>query len=532
MVFSLLLVLAAGIGITASGLFSAPPVRITIVSTNDIHGALWPVRAFWRKEPDPPTVGGFSALAYYVRRIRDENENVLLLDAGDFFQGTPEGNLSLGEIPLLAMNHLGYDALTLGNHEFDFGVEPVASLSRRAAFPFLSANLDILDPARPPFFRDYVILERSGVKIRVVGVINPDLHASVEADLEDQLAVGDAAEAVRRVLEETAGKWDVSVVLSHSGLERDRELAAAVEGIDFILGGHSHSGMEEMETVNSARIGQTYGKATTAAVLSFDCRGGTVSGVDYRLIELEYDEERSDPAMELLLEYATAEIRDRMDVEIARSPGGLSRARAVESSPLGCFVADVILRSGEADFAFCNRAGIRADLPSGSVTRRDVFQVLPFQNTVVVMELSGEEVGGLIDHLFGWGGYGYDFSEGVLITVDPDAEPDAWVKGVLVGGRPLEPDRTYRVATNSFLIRAVARRRPADNPLRVEDTGINVREAVEEALAAAGEFAYSFRPRVVALEEEAAPEKAERRSDREEMKAGEKEPGYGREGGL
>ncbi len=497
--FSLLLILVAGIYLAASDLFSAGSVRITIVATNDIHGSLWPVRAFWREEPDPPLIGGFSALAYYISRIRDENENVLLLDAGDFFQGTPEGNLSLGEIPLLAMNYLDYDALTLGNHEFDFGVEPVVSLSRRAAFPFLSANLSIIDPDLPPFFQDYVILEQSGVRILIVGVINPDLYASVEADLEDQLAVGDVAEAVRRVLAETEGERDVVVVLSHIGLERDRELAAAVEGIDFILGGHSHSGLEEMETVNSTRIGQTYGKTTTAAVLSFDCRGNTISGTDYRLIELEYDEERSDPGMEMLLESTTAEVRFRMDVEIAHCPEGLSRVRAVESSPLGCFIADIILQNGEADFAFCNRAGIREDLPAGPVTRRDVFQVLPFKNTVVVMELSGKEAGELIDHLFSWGGYGYDFSKGVVITIDSEADPGAWVKGVLVGGRPLEPDRIYRVATNSYLIRAIARRRPADNPLRVEDTGITVREAVEEALAASAEFAYTFNPRVMTL---------------------------------
>lgn len=456
----LFLALAAGIYAAATGLLASAPVRITIVATNDIHGALWPVRAFWREEPDPPPVGGFSALSYYVGRIRSENENFLLLDAGDFFQGTPEGNLSRGEIPLLAMNYLGYDALTLGNHEFDFGVDPVVSLSRRAAFPFLSANLGVLDPGTPPFFQDYTIFDRGGVRILVVGVINPDLFASVESDLEGQLEVGDPAEAVRRVLAETAGEWDVSVVLSHLGLERDRKLAAEVEGIDFILGGHSHSGMEELETVSTTRIGQTYGKATTAALLAFDYRRGAFSGVDYRLIQLEYDGERSDPAMELLLEYATAEIRSRMDGEIARSPGGLPRARGVESSPIGCFVADVIRESSGADFAFANRAGIRADLPAGPVTRRDVFQALPFDNTVVVMDLTGEEVRGLIDHLFGWGGYGYDFSEGVLITVDPEAEPGEWVEDVLVGGRPLEPDRTYRVATNSYLVRAVARRRP------------------------------------------------------------------------
>lgn len=497
---ALLFVLVLGLHFVGGCSRTPPPVRVTIVGTNDIHGAVWPVPAFWRNQPDPPPVGGFAALAHYVGRIREENENVLLLDAGDFFQGTPEGNLSLGEIPLLAMNYLGYDALALGNHEFDFGVELVLNLSRKAAFPFLAANMEVIDPRLPDFFRDYAVFDFEGVRILVIGVNTSRLFAMTEPDLESQLAVSGEEDAVRRVMEETAGEWEVCLVLSHIGLERDRELAAAVDGIDFIFGGHSHTGLREPVEVNSTRIVQTYGRNTTAAVLDFEyCRrAGEVTGTDYRLIELDYSEETSDPGMELLLEYATAGIRELMDVEIGRAAHGLSRDRGLPSSPIGSFVADVIQESAGADFAFYNRTGIRKDLPAGPITRRDVFETIPFDNSIVVVEMDGAEVGEMLAYFFRWDNYSYDFSDGVMISLDLAADPDSRVTGVLVGDEPLDEVRGYRVATNSFIAGSLAGRRGEEDPLALDDTGVVVRQAVEDRIASEGKFSYSFTPRVEA----------------------------------
>ena len=201
--------------------------------------------------------------------------------------------------------------------------------------------------------------------------------------------------------------------------------------------------------------------------------------------------------MELLLEYATAEICALMDVEIARCAGGLARGRELKSSPIGSFIADVIRDSSGAEFAFYNRAGIRADLPVGTVTRRDVFQVLPFNNTIVVMEMTGADIAGLLDYCFGWDGYSYDFSDGVLITVDPEAEPAGRVREVRVGGEPLDDGRVYRVATNSYLAGSIAKRRAVEAPLRLEDFGVLVRDALEETISSPGDLEYSFSSRVI-----------------------------------
>ncbi len=489
---------------TVSCVRPSAPARITIVGTNDIHGVLWPVAAFWRETPDPPPVGGFAALSYYVNRVREERENVIVLDAGDFFQGTPEGNLSLGMIPLAAMNRIGYDALALGNHEFDFGVEPVVELAAAADFPFLAANLKVVDPALPDFFRDYAIIEAEGVRILVIGVITPNLFYVTEPDLTGLLSVGEVERAVSRVMEETAGEWEVCVVLSHIGFEGDRELAAAVEGIDFIVGGHSHTGLTEPVAVGSTLITQTFGRNTTVSVLTFGfCRReGSVTTVDYELIELDYAEGTRDPEMEAFLEEATAEIRARMDVEIARAAEGLNRGRDLKSSPLGSFVADAIREAAGADLAFQNRAGVRADLPAGAVTRRRVFEISPFENTAVAAELTGAELAELIGHLFRREGYAHDFSDGVLITVDPDSTGADRIVEISWEGRPLRPDRRYRVATNSFLAASLSRRLPPDRAVEFKDTGIPVRRALERSIGARPEFSYEFKPRVRGLNEE------------------------------
>lgn len=494
--------MGAALCLVACRSYSSSPVTVTIVATNDMHGVVWPVKAVWRGEADPPLAGGFSALSHLVTRIRNEKKNVLLLDAGDFFQGTPEGNMSLGEIPLIVMNYLGYDALTLGNHDFDFGVEPVISLARSATFSFLAANLRIIDPVLSPFFRDYAIFDVAGVRVLVIGVTTPGLVQYSAPGLENYLLAEKEEDAVRRVIEETAGGYDVCVVLSHIGDQRDRELAAAVDGIDIIVGGHSHTGIEEPIKVNSTLIVQGHGRNTTAAVLTFDCRPRTrgVTGASYQLLELEYDELRRDPAVELLLEYLTASVREAVDIEIGWAVEGLARGRELESSPLGSFIADVISQTAGADFALHNRAGIRADLPSGPVTKRDILEVSPFENTIVVMDMTGAEIMDLLGYIFRRDYYAYDFSEGISVTVDASAQPDERVAEVLVRNEPVNNARVYRVATNSFIAEAIARHRGPDDPVRIADTGVLLRDAIAGAVSARDEFTYSFSPRVKAIE--------------------------------
>ena len=154
--------------------------RLIILHTNDIHGQVQPMAARWIDPDDPPLLGGFEALAYTIEEIRTntalEGAGFLLLDAGDIFQGTPEGNLTEGRIVVDWMNRLSYDAVALGNHELDYGQQVIGDLARRAHFPFLAANvIDRRLGQRPAWVRPWIIRHTGGLAVGIVGLTTSDM---------------------------------------------------------------------------------------------------------------------------------------------------------------------------------------------------------------------------------------------------------------------------------------------------------------------------------------------------------------------
>ncbi|MEN6323468.1 MAG: metallophosphatase [Proteiniphilum sp.] len=217
--------------------------RLVILHTNDTHS---------RIEPLPPTdrtapgMGGVVRRASYIDQVRAENEQVLLFDAGDFLQGTPYFNLFKGEVEVKAMNLMRYDAATLGNHEFDYGLEALEKVVRQADFPIVSSNYDFSGTALAGIVKPYLILKKGKLRIGVIGIdIQP--KGLIAADnykgmkfLDPEETANNLAAKLRR--EE---KCDLIICLSHLGYSADVRLAESSRNIDLILGGHSHTYLPE-----------------------------------------------------------------------------------------------------------------------------------------------------------------------------------------------------------------------------------------------------------------------------------------------
>ncbi|MCE5178241.1 MAG: metallophosphatase [Porphyromonadaceae bacterium] len=242
--------------------------QLVLLHTNDTHSRIEPLPLTDRTNPDK---GGVVRRASYIDQVRAENKQVLLFDAGDFLQGTPYFNLFKGEVEVKAMNLMHYDAATLGNHEFDYGLEVLAKAVRRADFPIVSSNYDFSGTALAGMVKPYLILRKGKLRIGVIGIdIQP--KGLIAADnykgmkfLDPEETANNLAEKLRR--EE---KCDLIICLSHLGYSADVRLAESSRNIDLIIGGHSHTYLPEpvkrMNRDNKpVMIYQTSGRGATVA---------------------------------------------------------------------------------------------------------------------------------------------------------------------------------------------------------------------------------------------------------------------------
>lgn len=232
-IITLILLLNITIGLQAQ--------ELVIIHTNDTHSRIEPLPDTDKYNPD---LGGVVRRAAYIEKVRGENENVLLFDAGDFVQGTPYFNMFKGDVEVEAMNILNYDAVTLGNHEFDYGMDVLTNIVKKAKFPIVCTNYDFSQTEIANYIKPYHIIYKNGVKIGILGAnVNPvGLIASTHYDGMEFLSPIETANKTAEMLRKEQN-CDVVICLSHLGYRNELELAEKSRNIDIIIGGHSHTFM-------------------------------------------------------------------------------------------------------------------------------------------------------------------------------------------------------------------------------------------------------------------------------------------------
>ena len=225
--------------------------QLVILHTSDTHSRIEPIDLH---AADPYAgAGGVVRRATFLKDFRTKNPDVLLFDCGDISQGTPYYNLFRGEVEVRMMNLMGYDAMTIGNHEFDFGLDNMARLFRMAHFPVVCANYDVTGTVLEGLVKPYVVLERGGMKIGVFGV-SPKMEGLVQADKCIGIVYNDPIKVAQEMTDLLREKENCEVVIcmSHLGIRSanpegasDENLVGKTRGIDVILGGHSHTFMEK-----------------------------------------------------------------------------------------------------------------------------------------------------------------------------------------------------------------------------------------------------------------------------------------------
>ncbi len=457
----------------ASCAWAAPgPVReIVILHTNDFHSAIDPIEAFWMQ--GSPRVGGAAHIKTMVEQIRREEAGkgnpVFLFDSGDMFTGMLS-RLTYGEILTEMMITMGYDALGIGNHEFDYGSDNFRRQMYRMPFPVLSANTFYRGTDRP-FARPHAIIEKDGVRVGVIGIIGRDAMSVVLPSLVTELEFRDPEPYLRASVQELRPLVDVLVVLAHVGktgpmqsdqeadpevwrdFDADIELARSVPGIDVYLGGHAHRGIDPPYVVpeTGTVIMQTFGHGTRVGVLRLrvDTERHAVLGHEGGLVIPFSGRYPADPLMLRKMQAYKDRYRAEIGTVVGRLQERLTRKYNRESS-LGDFVADVIREVGGGEVGLTNAGGLRADLPAGEVTNGQVRDALPFFNSVVTLELTGAQLAEVLEQ-------GLSLERGMIQVSGLRAEYDLQrpvgrrLVRAQVGAEELDPERSYRVSVISFM---------------------------------------------------------------------------------
>jgi 5'-nucleotidase / UDP-sugar diphosphatase len=424
----------------------AGQVALKILYVNDFHGFAEPYQA----AANEPPLGGIAYLAGAVDRAR-HNQASLLLAAGDMIQGNAWANLFRGKSSLDVMNAMKFDAMVVGNHEFDFGPKVLKERMAQARFPLLGANVKGFSGLKP-----YVIKNLQGVKVAIIGVVTPDTPFATHPRNVAGLAFSTPASAVKKYLQELKGRADIIVVLSHCGFQADKELAARVPGIDVIVGGHSHTKILQPEVVGQTIIVQAWEHAKALGILNLKIKDGKVVGFDGTLQEIspatgpanwQVQEivARYERQTDSLLHRAIGETRVDLEGQHVRE----------RETNLGDFVADVMRQAAGAEVALINGGGIRTGIAQGKIEVKDIYAVLPFDNYLVAIRLTGAQLKAALEHgiarLEEPSG-GFPQVSGLTFTYSRSAPAGSRVKDVTVGGEPLDLQKEYVVATNDFLV--------------------------------------------------------------------------------
>lgn len=439
--------------------------EVTILYTNDFHSAFDAIPAYWL--PGSPRLGGAAHLSSLINRIRGEEKTVFLFDTGDMFTGMLSF-LTKGEALMELMTTMRYDAMAIGNHEFDYGADNFERQMYRVPFPVLGANI-FYKGSTHRYSRPYVILERNGVRLGVIGIIGQDARSVALPSGITQLDFLDPAPVVAAAVEELKPHVDLIVVLAHQGktgpmqtdaearpevqrdFDEDIRLCGAVPGIDVFIGGHAHRGIEApyVHPKTGTLIVQTYGYGTRLGFLKLWLKDRKLVRHQGELMKVWSDRLSPDPAVVAKLERYRRQAAPVIGEVVGVAERRLVRDYRAESS-LGAFAADVMREQAGADLAFQNAGGLRADLPEGNVTKGDVLDAFPFVNSIVTLELTGSQVREVLEQ-------GFTLERGMIqvsglrAVYDLRNPPGKRLVSVEIGGRPLDDSKTYRVATNSFV---------------------------------------------------------------------------------
>jgi 5'-nucleotidase/UDP-sugar diphosphatase len=448
----------------AAGLWFAAqaPVHIVIMHTNDIHGQLLPKDG----------IGGIAEIATVIRSATPD----LILDAGDISTGTFLADEFKGVPTVEAMNKIGYMAGTIGNHEFDYGQDALRILLREAKFPFLSANLQT--PVSE--IKKYTVLTAKGMRFGLIGLTTEEVKAKSHPKNVVGVNVFDTVKTLEQLLPELRIKSDFIIAMVHLENEEEKRIARAFPEIRLIVGGHNHEALgpiwlDKTLVVKTGVAGHNVGR------VDLEFQGKKLAQMEAKLLSVKNI--RPDPEVASLLVPFNEKVKVKMAERVGEATGDLTYSRTVES-PLADIVADAFRERANTQIAIHNIGGIRAKIVKGDITWGGVFEVLPFQNTLVTLRVTGAQLRKMLER-------GLVTTVGIVavsgIRVRFDRKKPAGqqvISASLLNGAALDDSQVYSLATNDFVVAGGDGFTELALGTDMVDTGIFLRDVVVDYVKA------------------------------------------------
>ena len=427
----------------------AEAVAITIFHTNDVHS---------RVEGNDTDQIGYAKLATIVRDA-ERHGPVLLLDVGDTLHGMAFSNLEKGLSVVKLLNMLGYDAMEPGNHDFNYGFDRLKELEKEMAFPLVNANIMLENGENA--FTPFALLDAGDKVVAVGGIANPQMTTAIHPEMIKALTFNDY-DVLTDVIAQVDEKSDAIILLAHWGADDaytpNSSVLAQIPGVDLVIDGHSHTLPDEIAQVaDGALIVSTgdYLKNIGQVTLTILPDGSVTAESDPITFE-EASAVMPDEEVKAFIDEIKVGQDEILNTVIGVTEVDLDGERETNRSGetnLGNLATDALRLYTEADLAFTNGGGIRKSIPAGDITQRDVVEVFPFGNSVVIIEVTGEQLLAAMEHgvrLYPETNGGFPQISGAKFVFDPAKEVGSRIVSMEVGGEPVDPVKTYTMATNDF----------------------------------------------------------------------------------
>ena len=432
--------------------------KLTVINTNDSHGR------FWKNSKGEWGMAARKTLVDQIRaEVEQEGGEVLLLSGGDVNTGVPESDLQDAVPDFKGMNLLGYDAMVVGNHEFDNSMDITRMQQEIADFPFLAANIYKTDNGSR-LFKPYELFEYNGLTVAVMGVTTDDTQKLAFADNIKGLEFRNPVEVAKDLVPELEEKADIIIAATHMGYYADAKhggnapgdvtLARAVDGIDMIVGGHSQDALFEPDVQNGTLIVQAQEWGKYVGRTDFEFKNGELTMMDYELIPInsrkssvKYEENAEMLALltpyqergEKLISGTVGEVNERLKGERGEVRFGYTN--------MGSLMIAAQMKKTNADFGLANSGGIRASIEPGTISYKDVLTVQPFSNSIAYVDLTGKEVLNYLNvvALKPTDSGAFAHFGGLKMTISEKSVSD-----VYISGEPLVEEKTYRMSFNNY----------------------------------------------------------------------------------
>ena len=424
--------------------------NLTIIHMNDTHSKNKEFVIVSKEDGKTNRYGGAARRKTFIDNIKNSNTNVLIMHAGDTITGSVFSIVYQGMDEVEIMNDLGVQVATLGNHEFDYGIEQLNNIIKQRNFPTIACNVKIISTGEN-YIQPYIITNINNIKIAIVGVLQSETMNITQG--LDYIMIEDEIESLKNLIKNTPLHTtnDITILLSHSGFDMDKKIAEEIPSIfDIIIGSHTHTVLKETVIVGNTMIVQAGQYGEYIGTIDIKLKDGKYSHSDYKLTRLDESIEE-DLNMLSIISNMQIEVDKQFDSKIAILPYTLTDENVREKSiALGNFVSDIVASSqNNIDIALINSGSLRGFLPEGKITLGNIYEFFPFDNLIILTTLKGKDLKNILELSASRRGEGafLQVSKNALLKFDNSGKIiEAYIKG-----ETIKDNEKYIIAVADYI---------------------------------------------------------------------------------